>query len=443
MYVYLYVIKLINFMKATFQDLKYNIKFILESRRDNETGEKIVENVPILMVVTFGGKRLFHYIGYRTDYNLLDDSKKSSLFQKKNTFNKDGISAAIINKSVRKHASTVDTIMLQLEEYPTVQEFREKLRQELNRPTKKVNTQKTVFDYFDNYIEEKKSLVSNWRIKQLKSSKNHLLNFATDYFLKLTLENITGATLSDFERYLKTDPEQPRSQNTISGILNRIKAFYNYSVKQGWTKNNPFQNYKIEKEVYGDPIFLTKEELDILYNKEIQDKRLDRVRDIFCLQCSLGARVGDFAQLKHDNIIDGSVQYVPSKTADEKATVCKIPLTRRALSIINKYDIPGGDLVPYISGQKYNEYLKELFRLCKLNRRVARLDPVTRKTEIVKLSDIASSHLARRTFIGILFKNVKNEVIASMSGHVQGSRAFKRYYGITSDDQEEAIKNLE
>ena len=100
-------------------------------------------------------------------------------------------------------------------------------------------------------------------------------------------------------------------------------------------------------------------------------------------------------------------------------------------------------MVPYITGQKYNVYLKDLFRLCELNRKVARLNPVTRKTEIVALSEIAHNHMARKTFIGILFKHTKNEVISSMSGHVQGSKAFRRYYGITQDDREDAIKNLE
>jgi site-specific recombinase XerD len=429
-------------MKATFKGLKYNIKFILESRKDKDTGEKITENVPIIMSVTFGGKRLFHNIGFKTDLNYWEEGELYS-YQRKNTTNKDDISAAIINAVIRNHASAVDKVFARFEKYPTVPQLREQLKKELNKSERQFIKEKTVFDYFDDYIKNKSEIVSNWRIKQLKSSKNHLKNFVDEYGLKLTLNNITNITISDFEKYLKTDAEQPRSQNTISSILNKIKAFFNYANQRGWTTNNPFVKYKIEKEVYGDPIFLTKKELDSIYSREITNERLSRVRDIFCLQCYLGARIGDYVHLRHENIIDGVLHYVPSKTADDKATVCKIPLTKRALSIINKYDIPGGDLVPYISGQKYNEYLKELFRLCEINRKVARLNPVMRKTEIVKLSDIASSHMARRTFIGILFKHTKNEVIASMSGHVQGSRAFRRYYGITHDDREDAIKNLE
>ena len=52
----------------------------------------------------------------------------------------------------------------------------------------------------------------------------------------------------------------------------------NIKIKQGWTKNNPYSNFNIEGEVYGDPIYLTKEELDILFNKEILDEKLAKVR---------------------------------------------------------------------------------------------------------------------------------------------------------------------
>lgn len=427
-------------MKSTFSGLKYNTKIFLEARK-NKTGELITNNVPILMSVTFSGHRIMHYVGLRTDYDKWVKNDVLS-YQKKNTFNKDGISAAIINSTIRNNVAAVERILSNLNGYPTVEEFRIMLKQELHKSPER-SVQDDLFYFFDKYINERESTVSTWRIKQLRSCKNHLFNYASEYNYKLTYDNFTVTKLTEFEKYLKSDPEQPRSQNTISGILTRIKAFFNYSIKQGWTKRDPFKNYKIEKEVYGDPIFLKKEELDILFNMEIKNDRLDRVRDIFCLQCSIGSRIGDFVRLKHDNIIDGTIQYVPSKTADDKATVCKIPLTQRALNIIKKYDIPGGDLVPYISGQKYNDYLKELFRFCKLNRKVARLNPVTRQTEIVSLHEIASSHLARRTFVGILFKSTKNEIIASMSGHVQGSKAFRRYYGITEDDREEAIKFLE
>ncbi|NQU52457.1 MAG: hypothetical protein HQ522_07950 [Bacteroidetes bacterium] len=51
--------------------------------------------------------------------------------------------------------------------------------------------------------------------------------------------------------------------------------------------------------------------------------------------------------------------------------------------------------------------------------------------------------MARKTFVGLLFKHTKNEVIGSMSGHAPGSKAFRRYYAVDQDDREKAMKNLE
>lgn len=429
-------------MKSTFQGLKYNVKFILESRKDKETYEIITEHVPIVMSVTFDGKRMFQNIGFRTNQSIWEEAEMYS-FQKKNTFNNDRISASVINSSIRKHAAAIDDVFAHLGEYPTVSKLRELLKEKLNHPDKRFRKGKTIIDYLDTFIDKRTGSISDMRIKHYNTLKNQLNDFIEENSLTLSINSFSLATINDFDKYLKFDVERPRSQNTISGIHTRFKTFFNYAIRYGWLKNNPYDNFHIEKEVYGDPIFLTKEELDTLFNKEINNKRLSRVRDIFCLQCFIGARVSDFTQLKHDNIIDNSIQYIPSKTVDEKPIICKIPLTQRAWEIINRYDIPSGDLVPYISGQKYNVYLKELFKYCELNRKVTILNPVTRKNEITKLSDVANSHMARKTFVGILFKHTKNEVIASMSGHTQGSKAFHRYYGITQDDREDAIKNLE
>ena len=71
------------------------------------------------------------------------------------------------------------------------------------------------------------------------------------------------------------------------------------------------------------------------------------------------------------------------------------------------------------------------------------MNPLTRQNETVPLNEIACSHMARRTFVGLLHKTVKNEIIASMSGHVENSKAFKRYYKVDETDQREAIKTIE
>jgi len=421
---------------------KYKVNFTLEQRK-NKDGELIIENVPIFMRVTFSSESLWIYTGYRTDFDKWNDkTKEGEKLQrmKKNTFNKDNVSASIINARLAELEAVVNDIFIEHgKELPTKDKLKETIRLKLNENVNKKEL--NLFDYFEKYIND--SNLSIERKKHLKSTMNHLGNFAEDKGLKITFDKCTPLLLNEFERYLKSDPKKPRSRNTIAGILSRLRAFFSYSVNQKLTKINPFKEYSIEPEIYGDPIYLTKEERDTLYSAYIPNERLARVRDMFVLQCFIGCRIGDYVKLRKNNIINGFIHYVPSKTQDENQKVCKIPLSEKALTIINKYDLPDGSLVPYITDQRYNEYLKELFEYVGLKRPVVRMNPLTRQNETVPLNEIACSHMARRTFVGLLHKTVKNEIIASMSGHVENSKAFKRYYKVDETDQREAIKTIE
>lgn len=72
------------------------------------------------------------------------------------------------------------------------------------------------------------------------------------------------------------------------------------------------------------------------------------------------------------------------------------------------------------------------------------LNPTTREEEKRPLNEIASSHLARRTFIGNLYKKVKDpNLVGSLSGHKEGSKAFARYRDIDEDIKKELVNLLD
>lgn len=61
-------------------------------------------------------------------------------------------------------------------------------------------------------------------------------------------------------------------------------------------------------------------------------------------------------------------------------------------------------------------------------------NPVNGETEHKSIADIASSHMARRTFVGNLYKKVKDpNLVGKLSGHKEGSRVFARYRDIDDD----------
>jgi integrase len=153
----------------------------------------------------------------------------------------------------------------------------------------------------------------------------------------------------------------------------------------------------------------------------------------------VGARVGDLFNFTKSNVNNGTLTYIARKTKDKKPVTISIPLTEVAKAIINKYDLPDGRLLLFRSSIKYNEYLKDLFEKVELTRIVTRLNPTTREPENVRICDIASSHMARRTFIGNKYGKISDGVITSMTGHVSDSRSLVRYYDVSEELKRKAL----
>lgn len=453
--------------------IKCNTKFTLD-RRSDSTGTPIVTNLPINMDFTFEGKRLRFFTGYRIDADKWIDTKKTDpdtgeiihIQQvKKNAYNKAGESYGEINKRLLLLKTTITKIYEEsviLGKSVTVAYLRDELRRSLNEEKKPAEEMDTdFFSVYQRYVDTVD--VTPGTRKQIAAGKNHIERYVRYGLRKKTVEfdEITPAWIEKYWAYIINDSEdneaykslpiknRPRKKckNSAVGVLRRLRAFLNWAAlpqNGALVKVNPFATFSIPAEQYGRPIYLTKEERDRLYEAKISNTRLSRVRDIFVFQCLTGCRVGDLVKLKKDNIVNGAIEYIPTKTKTRRAETVRVPLSEKALNILSRYDLPDGSLLPFISDQRYNDYIKELFKLeevC-LDRLVTRLNPMTLEEEQVPLYEIATSHMARRTFVGTLHKqNVKNEIIASMSGHVKTSRAFARYYDIDNETQNEVVKN--
>jgi integrase len=116
-----------------------------------------------------------------------------------------------------------------------------------------------------------------------------------------------------------------------------------------------------------------------------------------------------------------------------------------ALELVKKYDgvDRDGRLFPFISAQKYNEAIKEILTVCGITREVYIRNSATGEYELKNLNMIASSHIARKTFINSLYEKVQDpEIIGQISGHVEGSRAFARYRNISVDILRDAISKI-
>ena len=165
---------------------------------------------------------------------------------------------------------------------------------------------------------------------------------------------------------------------------------------------------------------------------------------MFCLQCYTGCRVGDFIELRRDNVNGDILEYVANKTISEKATTVYVPLIDKAMDIINKYRCEDGRLLPFINvngKDGYNKKIKKILEYLRLNRNIVTINTISGKPENKKLYEVVSSHTARKTFINSNYKETQDpKLISKMTGHSENSQAFGRYRNIDIDILREQMK---
>ncbi len=247
----------------------------------------------------------------------------------------------------------------------------------------------------------------------------------------------------------KTRSIESRGNNILRERQKSLKAFFNWLNANGYTTNRPFDGFVMARENYGTPFYLTLDERNIVADFDLSDnKPLEAQRDIFIFQSLIGCRVSDLLKLTADNIveIDGDlfVEYIPQKTSRSEAKVVSVPLNNRAKRLVEKYRNEGEKLFPFISANNYNEAIKKVLTRCGIKRKVTILNPVTGKEEQRPINEVASSHMARRGFIGNLYNKVKDpKIIGEMSGHSDNSRAFVRYRNIDKDTKRETVNLID
>ena len=334
----------------------------------------------------------------------------------------------------------------------------------------KVEPQQSFFDAFDEFLTKhplSEVRKNNFRVVVRALRRYELYVRNTEKGQKqfsLTLDTVTAEILQSLSDYLKKEhvyyhsypelykafPEyheqKPRGQNTINDIMTKIRTFFLWCVKNKKTENRPFDLFKIDESVYGTPFYITIDERNTLYSTDFSQRpALEKQRDIFVFQCLVGCRVGDFYKFTKANVISGAIEYIARKTKDSKPVTVRVPLNSIAKEILDKYaDFEGNTLFPFISQQKYNDAIKEAFKVADITRPVVVCDTLTRESIIRPINEVASSHLARRCFVGNMYKKAKDQnLVSALSGHKQNSKAFARYREIDEEMRNELVKMLE
>ena len=270
------------------------------------------------------------------------------------------------------------------------------------------------------------------------------MNAFRDYVVN---EHLLRQEYPDFYAPRTLINHRPRSLSgtTVINTMNLFCTFLHWCKKMKYSDNEVYVLYGCKEPTYGDPFFLTSEERNILYDADLSDNpKLAVIRDIFVFHCYVGCRVGDLYRLTRDNIKDGFLEYMPQKTKKCQAKTVRVPLHEKALKILERYDAGADRLFPFRQIHTYNLGIRELLKRCGIDRMVTILDTHGYNTVQKPLYEVATSHTARKTFVGNLYRQVPDpNLIASMSGHVEGSRAFSRYRTIDDDMKRRLVEMID
>ena len=319
--------------------------------------------------------------------------------------------------------------------------------------------------YAENHPMEKESIRHHeHNVRKLQHFERFQREIMRRRGYTMRLDAITADDLREFHKYLVNEAEyyehyhqifndieerfKPRqlTENSINTIFRRIRTVVNWCLKHNITTNDPFATFEMPKVLDSPPFYLTLEERDKVYYADLSNETPSTqvYRDIFMFHCLIGCRVGDLEKMTRANIVDGAVEYIAEKTKNHKPRTIRVPLNDKAKAILAKYADLETRLLPKINQNIYNRQIKKILKLLGIDRMVTVIDNKTREPIQKPICDIATSHTARKTFIGNLYKKVKDpNLVASLSGHTDGSRAFARYREIDNEMKRELVKLID
>lgn len=277
--------------------------------------------------------------------------------------------------------------------------------------------QQTLLELFRKHNDDVKKLIgiskSDATWQKYDRTRRHLQDFMQSKYRvsDIALKEIGHMFITDFEMYLRTTCAC--NENTSAKFIQSFRRIIIIAKNNGWITGDPFSNYVIRlKRV--DRGYLTEQEIEKIMTKEFVSQRLDSVRDIFIFSCFCGLAYIDVKNLTDNNIetgFDGKPWIMTKRQkTDTKVTV---PLLKIPMQIIDKYKgiNKSNYLLPVLSNQKMNSYLKEIGDLCGINKNL-------------------TFHLARHTFSTTvtLAKGVPIETVSKMLGHtnIQTTQIYAR-----------------
>lgn len=298
------------------------------------------------------------------------------------------------------------------------------------------HTEKLV-DYIDTFIEFKRSDVKKSTITKCNVIKHLLQRYQKHTKSVLYIRDIDTKFKMEFEKYCISVGYAP---NTTARNIRFIKTFCKHAKANGVETHHQLDSIKAKYHKV-ENIYLTLEEIERIENIESKDltDALENARDWLLISCYCGQRVSDFlrfdkSMIRYEKDKKGALKPLIEFTQVKTDKVMTIPLHKKIMKILKKYN---GDFPIKISDQKYNEHIKKVCKVAKIEEPTqgVKFDRNTKKkvARYYEKCELVSSHIGRRSFATNNYGIIPTSFLMYITGHTTEAM-FLTYIGKSNKD---------
>lgn len=370
----------------------YNLLFYLRKQKSYKAGP-----IAIYMRITVSGKRAEMSTGRTIDPERWNGRSGRCIGTKEDARTLNAYLDSLQNK-----VSAAHQVLMNADKAITAESLQEQF-------LGKVKKSRYLMELFAEHNQKIEALIGNGfepnTLKGYKTSERHLKGFLQSQYGKSDIEigQLDYSFISGFEFYLKT--ECRCSGVSAAKYIKHLKKIVNHCLANRWLDANPFISYRSTAKAK-ERVFLTQDELEKMTAKKIDIDRIAQVRDVFVFCCYTGLSYADVKKLQRHEVakgVDGDLWIFTERKKTDTAS--RIPLLPTAAAILERYGdhpvcVNKGLLLPVLTNQKMNSYLKEIADIC-------------------GISKTLTFHIARHTFATTvtLSNGVPIESVSKMLGH--------------------------
>jgi site-specific recombinase XerD len=370
----------------------FSLLFYMKKQKNYQSG-----SAPIYIRITVSGKRSETTTGRECEPSRWNTGAGRANGTKEDTRAFNAFLDDLQTKVYQAHR-----LLTEADELITAETIRNKFLGKTEKP-------RSLIEIFKDHNKKVEALIGKEYAKgtlcRYQTSLKHTIDFLKwKYNLTdIDIKKVDHAFLMEYEFYLRS--ERKCANNSAVKYIKNFGKIIRICIANRWLIYDPFLNYKNKIKTV-DRVYLTTGELQEMTNKDMVTDRLTQVRDIFLFCCFTGLAYADVKKLRRWDLVTGidGEQWISIKR-QKTDTPSRIPLLPSASTLMQRYaNHPNcensGRVLPVLSNQKMNAYLKEIADVCGINK------PIT-------------FHIARHTFATTvtLLNGVPIESVSKMLGH--------------------------